>query len=240
VRVVDSGYTVFPGPAEPGAAFTPEAVAAGETFDVVSWGVVVENTSEWIAIHTDVRVRLVDPAGTVVPTTGAEEWPGQETIVVLRPGERYGMGHTGGLERVVDRPPGNVPADLQVELGSSQWLPPDTDRIEPGDLRASDLRVGQGSEADPLAFRVDFTADSTYEARQPIWATAVFRDAAGRIIGGTSRQNDTLGIDPDRVVYPGGRLPSSITIRYTVPNVDVSQSEVHLDLVGIGDRQPGT
>lgn len=217
VRVVEQGLSVFPGPAQPGTGYTPEAVAAGQDHDVVSWGVVVENTSDWVATYTDIAVDLVDPGGAVT----LRDRPGAETVVVLLPGERYGTGHTGMLTE------GGEPADLEVEIGPSEWVTADARGVEFAEITARGIET---SNDERLRFVTAFAMESSYSTSRPVWATAVFRNADGEIIGGTSRANDTYGYDPDRTAAPG-RSSGEITISRTVPTVDDTQSEVYLDPV---------
>ena len=245
VRLVDSGFSVYPGPAEPGgtAEFTSEAVAAGASFDVASWGVVVENTSEWVATDVEVRVELVDADGAAV-ATHRYQWPGAETIVLLRPGQRFAMGHTDTLDWPAERTTG-PPARLEVEIGPTRWFPPDARGVEVpvivanGDSTAAELpvvtadEVTTGVEPSEIAgqdFVVSFRTESDADRTWPMSATAVFRDAGGRIVGGTSRTNDyrTAGLPPGRLVSQGDGS-GDIRLGLDVPGVDDARSEVSLD-----------
>jgi hypothetical protein len=77
---------------------------------------------------------------------------------------------------------------------------------------------------------VSFAIESSYTTERPMSATAVFRNRAGQIIGGTSRWADDITEPgyPGRIVYPG-MSTGDIRIGHTVPGVDDAQSEAHLD-----------
>jgi hypothetical protein len=223
--LVEKGFSVFPGPALPGssAGFTPEAVAAGADFDVASWGVVIENTSDMVATYTDVRVTLSDATGAVVASE-------VETAIVLLPGTRLG---TGGSATVEDAPP----TDVDVEIGSSQWLPRDIESVELAELEAS--RVAVTVDPAELDQVIGFSISSDYSTRRRAWATTVFRNRSGDLIGGTGREDDSNvnypDAEPDRTVF---RLSQGeIRVGHAVPDIDVAQSEVFLDLVSL--REPG-
>ncbi|KAB2340587.1 hypothetical protein [Actinomadura rudentiformis] len=226
LRLVDRGLSVFPGPGN-GARFRPEAKAAGRDYNVVSWGILIENTSKWAATLTLVDVHLVDAAGVALSKTDYDR-PKAETIAVIRPGERFGMGLTQNLAK-----PGKprkrlrTPADLQVQIGQSAWFPPNSRSNEFVKITASEIKTPHDGRA-----TVSFTMESP--SHQQAWATALFRNAAGKIIGGTGHCEDSFGDQPERVVAPG-RSRGTINTRYVVPHVAAARTEVYLDTVPVND-----
>ncbi|MBC6462844.1 hypothetical protein [Actinomadura sp. HBU206391] len=236
LRLVDRGLSVFPGPAN-GAEFTPEVKAARRDWDVVSWGILIENTSRWVAAFTVVDVDLVDAAGVVLSETDYRKRSKAETIVVLRPGERFGMGHTQPLE-APGRHPGKrlrAPADLQVQIGRSTWFPPNSRYDEFARITASEIKTPQNP-----GLTVSFMMESAYATSRRAWATSLFRNAAGKIIGGTSHCDDANRDQPDRIVLPGrARGHIARGLDYIVPHVAPARSELYLDPLPTKDLTHG-
>jgi hypothetical protein len=196
------GTTTTTAPAEPidGLAVVESGFSAYQGFDgpAGSYGLVLENTTDQPITFFTVRVVVYDPNDTVVGTY-------HHDVAVVSPGTRLGLG---------------------AEIGDS--LPHGIGRI---DVRAE---KGEGRPASRGAFSVDgvstssdefgvyttFVVASSYDTElQLAHAYAVYRNPAGRIVGGANGLIDRIP--------PRGRVTGEVTAFDVVPNV--ARAEVYVD-----------
>lgn len=160
VRVVDKGFSAGEQDGEP----------------TVSYGVVVENTSAWVAYVAAVSVRMVDAdGGTIEDTVSGSGGALVRDVRAIMPGEQAVLGNGTFVDRAGI-------ADLEVGIEGVQWFPVENGVHEFAELTASDVVV---TWEDGKA-TIDYTVNSGYAGElEKVWAEAVFRDAAGKIVGGT-------------------------------------------------------
>lgn len=188
LRVVEQGFT------QTGAA--------------VSVGAVLENTSAHPAYRTRVQVRLFDAKRVWLPEVRFGEVRRVMEIPVVLPGQRVGVGNDahpaplyGGGAAVV--------SSFEVELLTTTWLAPGA--LGPfGAVVADSVRTERPNPAAPsivsLRYRERSPNCAPLAARG---AAAVFRDAAGRVVGGAIEPPGALVVfrDPDGAVVGGHAEP---------------------------------
>jgi hypothetical protein len=159
---------------------------------LVSYGVVLENTSDQIATNVSVEVTLM---GVTEPTPEASP----VEIPVLMPGQRVGVGHTAYDDA-------SAMTGMDVAVDATQWWPPDLRSIELGDISVSELTISPAGDG-----TLTFTLDSTVPVYEGGTFHAVLRDASGTIVGGG---NDVGNVSPGRSFaaldpYTGALPPSA-------------------------------
>jgi hypothetical protein len=203
----------------------------------VSYGFVVENTSDQVMTQVPVTYRFLNSAGQVIVerdryVTGDDPTGDTYTIPVLRPGERVGF---GGM-----RYPGRPGAvEIQIEVGEpSNWMPEAAwyvldgyGRADHGELTITELDVHPGDSNEPVT---SFTVESSYEEdkRRPEDTFVVFYDAGGRIVGGA---RDDFHSD----TFPaGGPLSGEIELEdpIAVPGIDASRTEIYFPGLEVAPR----
>jgi hypothetical protein len=217
LRVVEHGFSLGPDPRD----------------ELVFYGVVVENTSrDRIAFAATATVRLVDAAGAPVKQRFGEAPEVQHKVLAVFPGQRLGIGAREGLDR-------RDVAGLQVTVDAPTWVPVDQ-RLQRDPFRATVVRLATLTASvvqverlgDRLA--VSFTASSAYEEAVPAAVTAVFRDRAGRIVGGV------VVDEPERckTFEPGSSRHDRLRIHeHDMPaGIDDGRTEVFLDPFGVNLR----
>ncbi|MEV0649725.1 hypothetical protein AB0I28_31160 [Phytomonospora sp. NPDC050363] len=206
VRVVDKGFSAGEKDGKP----------------VVSYGVVVENTSGWVAYLAAVSVRMVDGGGETIEDTvsgtvgdGGADGAVVRDVRAIMPGTQAVLGNSTfvGAEGI---------ADLEVTVDGVQWFPVENDEHEFAELTASDVRTtwGEGRETATL----DYTVNSGYSGElEKVWAEAVFRNGEGVIVGGTHPSGTVAG------VHGPGASPGQIDVVGWVPSdVDDARTVVYL------------
>jgi hypothetical protein len=197
VRVVETGYSVLTDPDH-----------------AVSYGVVVENTTDDVAYHT---------VACVKPQLDADEYEDDGygcrrfTVEVLLPGQSVGF---GGSERLL--PSDGEVTGLSVELqGPGTWEEPD--EYDRGQIVARGLAVAHSPENHPV---VSFDGRSSYQQDtvRTAAAYAVLRDRDGDIVGATGRELEVP-------VRPGEAGRHSLVHEAVVP--DLATVEVYLFPSGI-------
>lgn len=187
----------------------------GDPEPMVSYGVVVENTSDQVAAGVEVTVGLVDPAGQPITDIVEGEATRTFTIPVLFPHQRFGVGTTSYVER-----PGVAGLEVGFESGT-EWWPADHELIEFPEVTTSDVTTAH--EADDT-YTVSFTIDSPYPfawMRTTNQVYAVLRNGAGEIVGGA---HDFLSGGVVAAGTSAGRIHSG----YPVPEVDDARTEVYV------------
>lgn len=204
----------------------------GPIGDTVSYGVVVRNTSDQVVQDVPLTLRFLDDAGQVInepatPFSDVDLTSVDAGVAILRPGETFGF---GGM-RYLDRP-GATRVD--VEVGEPrEWMPADHfDWLQTccvlGSrthtslrLTASDIRVSTGPENEPVVtFQVSTNIDQPVS---PPYANAVFRNAAGEVIGGAD------GPVESEIPPEGSSVQSEIRLDdpMAVPGIDPTRTEIY-------------
>jgi hypothetical protein len=211
---------------------TNESVLYGS----VSYGFVVENTSDQVMTQVPVTYGVLDRAGRVIVEQAPfsdDDDPTSDThtIPVLRPGERVGF---GGM-RYPGRPGA---AELQIEVGEPRdWMPEAAwyvlnsyGRVDHGELTITELDIHPGDSNEPVA---SFTVESSYEQdNRPQQTYVVFYDAGGRIIGGAGDRFSTDTIPADGSFSGEIELDDPIE----VPGIDPSRTEVYFPGLEVARR----
>ncbi|GAB3800454.1 hypothetical protein [Micromonospora zhanjiangensis] len=159
----------------------------------VSIGAVLANTSAHVAYRTHVVVRMLDKEGrsalaeTAAPVANLD-------IPLIMPGQHIGLGSRlpvheddrGRLAKV---------ARVEVTLGSTHWLPSTGDQGL-AQVAAHHVRTERDSEY-PTDSMTYYSIESTYcEKLFPRGVSVVFRDATGRVVGGSFDGASSLRCDP--------------------------------------------
>jgi hypothetical protein len=156
LRVVDSGFTPL-----------------GPNKTVVSIGAVLENTDDRVAYRTRIAFRVTGADGRSVVPESSGEFLVQEVPVIL-PKQKMPVGAWTYVE-------GQVSA-IRVEAGPATFVPRDASFAEIATSFQSLARTG----TDPETASVTFQMRSGYcRALTMRGMATVFRDARGKIIGGS-------------------------------------------------------
>ena len=163
-----------------------------------SYGILINNSSDEARVNFTVDVAIYDQNDTVIGT-------GSHTVARLNAGETLGIGYditddvTNGIGRL----------DVTFEEGYGSSAPE-------GAFAVSEV----ATTTDDYSTETTFTVESSFQvdADSP-YAYAIYRDAAGTIIGGTYGFVD--------LVPAGGRAQGSISSYEPVPNV--ATTEVYVD-----------
>jgi len=217
LRIVESG-------------FSPLTDVAGEP--MVTWGLIVENTSQVTAAMVGVSVDILDAGGrSLVPETS--DYAKSRGISRIMPGQRAGIG-----DAVYVTGPGV--ASVSFHLGDPQWLPTGMLQIPVAPLAASQVEtsryMGSGTvpywdengirilSDDQGLLRITFRVESGYDSilGDPS-AQAIFRNAQGAIVGGTAP-----GDTDAWAIFPPGWSNQRIDVRDGPPaTADLSRTEVY-------------
>jgi hypothetical protein len=196
----DTTTTTEPSTTIDGLEVVDSGFSTYEGFDgmVGSYGLILENTTDEPITNFTVEVVIYDTTDTVVSSD-------PHTVAVVNPGARLGLG-----AEVADALPNGIGrVDVQVEEGSGGPVPE-------GAFTISDV----STSSDEFGIYTAFVVSSTYDVELELpYAYAVYRDAAGRIIGGA---NGFVDVIPAR-----GRANGEVTSFEVVPNV--AEAEVYVD-----------
>jgi len=145
---------------------------------LVSLGAVVENTGTEVAYRVPVKFRLFDAAHRALAEVAAGEIP------FLLPGQRIGAGK-GTYERDASV------ATVETVVGPNAWLPSGAvGSLSP--VKATPLQTRHYYPDNPIYVDVHYREMSTNcRALDSRTTTAIFRDSAGRIVGGDSGRAGT-------------------------------------------------
>jgi hypothetical protein len=168
----------------------------------LSFGYTVQNNGDQVATSVPITVAFLDDAGTVVGTA-------DQNIGVLLPGQKMGLGDE----------PYDVAANaatMQVTVGEpSSWESPDNY----GEITVEGISTNVDDYGAPTA---SFTATSTYgEQIDSPYAYAIYRNAAGDIVGGSYGFMNFLPAN--------GSTAGEITSYSSIPDVDGAGTEVYVD-----------
>lgn len=198
----DGTTTTTTAPAEPidGLAVVESGFSAYQGFDgpAGSYGLVLENTTGQPITFFAVRVVVYDTNDTVVGTY-------HHDVAVVNPGTRLGL----GAEIGDPLPHGIGRIDVRAEKGEGGPAPRGTFTV-----------AGVSTSSDEFGVYTTFVVSSSYDTElQLAHAYAVYRDPAGRIVGGANGLIDR--------VPPRGRVAGEVTAFDVVPNV--ARAEVYVD-----------
>jgi hypothetical protein len=186
VRVVETGFSLLDDP-----------------LYRISYGVVIENTTDEVAYHTIACVGFRRDEGE---DGGCRDF----TVEVLLPGQRVGF---GALESMNEGRPAVTGISVQIE-GPATWEDPD-EHPRPK-IVTVDLDVAYSPENHPI---VSFDHQSEGEVVRNATAYTVLRDGDGEIVG-------AAGLDLDQPVRPQEQARHSIPIEAVVP--DLATAEVYV------------
>jgi hypothetical protein len=163
-----------------------------------SYGLILENRSDKPITYFTVRVVVHDTNDAVVGRFDHD-------VAVVRPGAKLGLGAEIS-EPLAD---GIGRLDIRTEEGEGDPAPR-------GNLTVADV----STSSDEFGVYTTFVVSSSYDmAFELPHAYAVYRDAAGRIIGGANGLID--------VIPPRGRASGEVTAFEVVPTV--ARAEVYVD-----------
>jgi hypothetical protein len=197
IKVVDKGFLTY------------RFVKPGIESDYVSYGYVIENVTDEVALTVRVKVEFTDAAGDPIPDLTAG---GSEFSVVL-PGRQMGAGRT---EQYAGHAPGGVRptiAGMNVKITMITALDtPDGKRFRKPPAPYAELKTG-----DPVAGKRSSRAESvavevtnTYDVPLKPKVTAVVRDADGVIVGG---MDGVGGGKPMAELQPGDSAKATFSDR---------------------------
>lgn len=191
LEVAEYGFSTYQGQYDDGAN--------------LSWAVVIENpnaANSWLATSTDVRVSFFDVGGGVIASTS-------DTIALVLPS---GKGAVVGSESYMSNSDLELVETMEVRLGEPAWEEADG---PVGSFTTSGVQV----RADDFGVTTTGTIESTFaDEIEDAYGTAVYRDAAGAIIGG-----DFTFID---FIEPGESTPFEIS-GFSAPPA-VTSAEVYV------------
>ena len=183
-----------------GLAVADSGFSTYEGFDgpAGSYGLILENTSDRPINHLAVQVVVYDTNDTVVGSY-------DHTVAAMSPGARLGLG-----AEISDSLPNGI-GRLDIRTGAREGGP-----VPNGTFTVADV----STSSDEFGVYTTFVVSSTYAVEFELTpAYAVYRDAAGRIVGGASGLID--------LIPPRGRANGEVTAFAVVPNV--ARAEVYVD-----------
>ena len=196
----DTTTTTAPHETIDGLEVVDSGFSTYEGFDgqVGSYGLVLENTTDQPITNFTVEIVIYDTTDTVISSD-------PHAVAVVNPGARLGL----GAEVAGPLPNGIGRLDIQVEEGTGGPVPQ-------GAFTITDV----STSSDEFGIYTAFVVSSTYEVELELpYAYAVYRNAAGRIVGGA---NGFVDVIPAR-----GRANGEVTSFEVVPHV--AQAEVYVD-----------
>ena len=183
-----------------GLALVDSGFSTYEGFDgpAGSYGLILENTSDQPITYFAVQVVVYDTDETVVGRYDHD-------VAVVNPGARLGLG-----AEISDPVPNGIGRlDIRTEEG-------DGDPAPGGAFTVADV----STSSDEFGVYTTFVVSSSYDVEFELsYVYAVYRDAAGRIIGGANGLVD--------LIPPRGRASGEVTAFEVVPNV--ARADVYID-----------
>lgn len=164
LEIVDSGF-----------ASDTVTQSTGTVRGYVSYGYVIENVSDQVAVSVRVEAEFTDEAGNPIPGVSG----GTDFSVVL-PGQRIGAGDGRSYD-------GPAVADMDVRVTLIAGLDTmDGERHRTPKAPYAELETGN-PVPDPEQATITLDVTNTYDAPLAAMATAVVRDAGGAIVGGENQ-----------------------------------------------------
>lgn len=205
IEILDRGFTSWEAP----ALDRP----------LISWAVVVRNPNPdtWLARAADLTITFSDSAGAVVASTDLP------VVLTIQPGAKGAAG--GGLDSG-----GGIATSMSVRLDGTEWVR--TDRIPAGSVTMGPATTRPDTSLGADALIIDCDARSTYRLTpEEVSVAAVYRDAAGVIIGGTLFRTD---IDSALLSFPAQATTPMEFRSFDPPPSGVPAAECYPVLVGPG------
>jgi hypothetical protein len=197
---------------------------------LASVGGIVENTSSQVAYRTQITFRLTDAThASAVPEKSGELL--RLEIPVIRPGEKIPVG-TWTYLREAESGKAVTVADLQIELGTTQWLP--AGGFAP--IMAEQPQLTRSS-ADPQTATIKYALTSDYcSALHARGVAMVFRNSSGKIVGGSFEADRS----PSRC-QPGDSNESANAQRSVPSGIDETKTQVltYCDVAPAAAASPG-
>lgn len=205
LKVVDEGFSLS-------KSTNPESDTK-----TVSYGFVIENVSDEVAVTVRVGVKFTDDAGDpFLDLSGGDEFS------VVLPGQRIGSGGSESYDGEA------LPAGMKVmvTLIASLDTPEGEHHREPPGPYA-ELRTGAPTEGDQPGGRQSYTVEVTNTYDVPIRprVTAVWRAADGAIVGGAS------GTSVEQEIQPGASAPATFLRTVASPKVMQATIETYAEPV---------
>jgi hypothetical protein len=188
------------------------------TAHTASVGAVLENTSGQYAYRTRITVSFLDSQRRSASGSGSHVFE----LPVIHPSRRIAL---GDWTYILDRPAGRpaTVASIDVEVGTTSWLPADEGRRAFAEVTSTASRVERSTVARNTA-TVYYSATSAYCRKVSLRGMAiVFRDSAGRIIGGSFDPNPI-----DHQCPPGISYGIANADRSTPLDIDEARTQVDL------------
>lgn len=197
-----------------------------EAADILSYGVVVTNTSEFVALDAVVSIRLLDAGGDPIDEISGEptDRPARrQTVTRLLPGERLGFGGTVPHH-------GAGVADLAVDIETATWSPVSEQFWWSHPVTTSDVTTQDTAGASVLRFAVNAAYTREMIPGELVIGgrfTAIFRDGSGAVVGGADCCHAGGGDAP--VEIPPGESQGQLILDYGTPaGADDARTEVYL------------
>lgn len=156
--VVEQGFSTWQGEFDDGAR--------------LSWAAVIENpnsTDTWLATTADIRVSFFDAGGGVISSAS-------DSVALVLPGQRAAV---VGSDSPFSNPDLGLIASMEVRLGQPRWEEAEGS-LGAFEVSGVQMRTGEFGDA-----TVTGQVASTFESEiEDAYATAVYRDASGAVIGG--------------------------------------------------------
>lgn len=194
-------------------AITYRRTRGSRTTTYLSYGFVLENVSDKVALTVRVVADFLDEAGNVV-----EDARGSEDFTVILPGQRVGSGDTstyGGEDLKEMRVKVILIGGLDTPNGELHRKPP-APYVE---LKTANPVTGTHEDSSGKRESVKIDVTNTYDVPVRPRPTAVIWDSAGKIVGGMSHNA------MEEELQPGASGQASIGIR-----------EISLDRLATGVR----
>lgn len=179
--------------------------------DTVSYGALIENTGDRVAVICSIAVSLSDDAGTQIAFHDTA-W-----LSAVLPGQTFGVGFSGLDVR-------GEPTGMEVVLDSITW-------DDPANYGEITVEVGDTSLDSYGRPTTTYTAESSYEDElSGPFAWVVHRANDGTIVGGD-------GAYLDEPLVPGEPVDDEVTTSGPIVEADEGQAEVWIEPVTT-DCQP--
>jgi hypothetical protein len=203
LKVVDKGFSL---------AKSTDPESDNKT---VSYGFVIENVSDEVAVTVRVGVKFTDDAGDpFMDLSGSDEFS------VVLPGQRIGSGGSENYDGEA------FPADMTVAVTLIASLDtPDGERHRQPPGPYAELQTGTPAEGDKPGGRQAYTVDVTNTYDIPIRprVTAVWRGADGAIVGGAT------GTAVEQEIQPGASAPATFVRTVSSPKVMQATIETYAE-----------
>jgi hypothetical protein len=203
LKVVDEGFSLS-------KSTNPRSINK-----TVSYGFVIENVSDDVAVTVRVEVTFTDDAGDpFMDVRGGDEFS------VVLPGQRIGSGGSESYDGEA------LPAGMEVTvtlIASLDTPEGERHREPPGPY--AELQTGTPAEGDKPGGQQAYTVDVTNTYDVPIRprVTAVLRGADGAIVGGAS------GTAVEQEIQPGASAPATFVRTVSTPKINQATIETYAE-----------